>query len=300
MTQSFNRRRFLKRTAAVASLAGASQLLTVPNILAERSPNSKLNIAGIGVGGRGGAHVEPSLDENLVAVCDVVEGTRQRLPAARRKALQGPRHRQAAAQGVLRLPRDVRQDARPDRRRVRRHARPPSRAGLDDGHQAGQARLLREAADAQHRRGPAADPGGPRAQGGHADGQPGPGRRRLAAAVRDDLGRRDRQRPGGPRLDRSAGHPQAILVAAGRHAARRLRPRARRAELGRVARPGARAAVPGHLQGRQVQGQAGLSAVRLARLVGFRHRRPGRHRLPRHERHVHRPEDRTCRRASNW
>ena len=75
MTQSFNRRRFLKRTAAATSVVGASQLLTVPNILAERSPNSKLNIAGIGVGGRGGAHVDSAMAENLVAVCDVVEGT---------------------------------------------------------------------------------------------------------------------------------------------------------------------------------------------------------------------------------
>ena len=42
----------------------------------------------------------------------------------------------------------------------------------------------------------------------------------------------------GPRVDRPAGHRQAVLVAAGRHAAGRLRPRARRAELGRLARPG--------------------------------------------------------------
>ena len=48
----------------------------MPNILADPSPNSKLNIAGIGVGGRGGAHVEAFLNENLVAVCDVVEGAR--------------------------------------------------------------------------------------------------------------------------------------------------------------------------------------------------------------------------------
>ncbi|MGA2030811.1 MAG: Gfo/Idh/MocA family oxidoreductase [Thermoguttaceae bacterium] len=37
--------------------------------------NEKLNIAGIGVGGRGAAHVQTSLRENLVAICDVVEGT---------------------------------------------------------------------------------------------------------------------------------------------------------------------------------------------------------------------------------
>ncbi|MBN2476131.1 MAG: Gfo/Idh/MocA family oxidoreductase [Pirellulales bacterium] len=77
MTRSFNRRSFLKKTAAVAGAAGATSWLAAPYVLAEPSPNSKLNIAGIGVGGRGGAHVESSLSENLVAVCDVVEGTRQ-------------------------------------------------------------------------------------------------------------------------------------------------------------------------------------------------------------------------------
>jgi predicted dehydrogenase len=44
-------------------------------MLAQTSPNSKLNIAGVGVGGRGGAHVSSSLSENLVAVCDVVDGS---------------------------------------------------------------------------------------------------------------------------------------------------------------------------------------------------------------------------------
>ena len=47
----------------------------MPQILAGPSPNAKLNIAGIGVGGRGGSHVISALGENLVAVCDVVEGT---------------------------------------------------------------------------------------------------------------------------------------------------------------------------------------------------------------------------------
>ena len=75
MAARFHRRRFLQRTAGLAA-AVAAQGFAAPAILASPSPNAKLNIAGIGVGGRGQAHVEPSLGENLVAICDVVEGTR--------------------------------------------------------------------------------------------------------------------------------------------------------------------------------------------------------------------------------
>ena len=37
------------------------------------------------------------------------------------------------------------------------------------------------------------------------------------------------------------------------------------------------------------QGKSGLSALRMARVVGLRHRHLGRHRLPRDERHLLRP-----------
>jgi predicted dehydrogenase len=77
MSRPFSRRKFLKKTASVAGAAGAARMIAAPYVLAEPSPGSKLNIAGIGVGGRGGAHVESALSENLVAVCDVVEGTRE-------------------------------------------------------------------------------------------------------------------------------------------------------------------------------------------------------------------------------
>jgi predicted dehydrogenase len=69
----FNRRRFLQSSVALVAAAG-SRNLTAPNILSAAAPNSKLNIAGIGVGGRGHSHVESSVSENLVAVCDAVEG----------------------------------------------------------------------------------------------------------------------------------------------------------------------------------------------------------------------------------
>ena len=76
MTARFHRRQFLEKTAALAAAAAAAQFFPASNILAAPAPNSRLNIAGIGVGGRGGAHVEAFLNENLVAVCDVVEGAR--------------------------------------------------------------------------------------------------------------------------------------------------------------------------------------------------------------------------------
>ena len=69
-----------------------------------------------------------------------------------------------------------------------------------------QARLLREAADARHLRGPAAHPRSPAAQGGHADGQSGPGRGRLCRLLCEyiwvgAIG----HVTGGPRVDRPAG-----------------------------------------------------------------------------------------------
>jgi predicted dehydrogenase len=50
--------------------------------------NEKLRIAGIGVGGRGGDHVDPALGENLVAVCDSWEGTLQACLAHVERAFQ--------------------------------------------------------------------------------------------------------------------------------------------------------------------------------------------------------------------
>src|SRR5256885_17071415 len=68
-----NRRQFLHRAGAgvalfnilPGSLSGAENL----------SPNAKLNVAGIGIGSRGGADVGEGagLGHNMVAVCDVDE-----------------------------------------------------------------------------------------------------------------------------------------------------------------------------------------------------------------------------------
>jgi predicted dehydrogenase len=67
-TPRFSRRSFLKTTAA------GSAGLAFPHLLRSQhggSPNSKLNIACVGVGGRGRAAVTALKDENLVAFCDV-------------------------------------------------------------------------------------------------------------------------------------------------------------------------------------------------------------------------------------
>ena len=63
--QSFTRRRFIQSTAAAASVLG------FPAIVRCASPNSLLNIAVIGCGGRGGADMAQMMTENIVALCDV-------------------------------------------------------------------------------------------------------------------------------------------------------------------------------------------------------------------------------------
>lgn len=66
----FNRRRFLHQTASAAAL-----FTVVPRHVlgTEETPaaNDKLNIAGIGVGGQGGADIHEMRNENIVALCDV-------------------------------------------------------------------------------------------------------------------------------------------------------------------------------------------------------------------------------------
>lgn len=71
MPPIFSRRQFLK--SASAATAGA---LAFPALLRSQStqtPNNRLNVACIGVGGRGRAAVLGVADENIVAFCDVDE-----------------------------------------------------------------------------------------------------------------------------------------------------------------------------------------------------------------------------------
>ena len=62
-----SRRKFLKATTAVS--AG---VFFIPNLMS-CSPSRKLNVAVIGVGGRGKANWSACMDENVVALCDVDE-----------------------------------------------------------------------------------------------------------------------------------------------------------------------------------------------------------------------------------
>ena len=79
-------RRELLRTSAVAAgvWAGAGTLTRAQS----NSPNEKLNVACIGVGGRGAADVNGAATENIVALCDVDEvraaKTLEKFPHAKR------------------------------------------------------------------------------------------------------------------------------------------------------------------------------------------------------------------------
>ncbi len=61
----FSRREFIKMTAA------SSAILGFPAITRSKSPNGKLNVGLIGVGGRGRSHVNACRYEDIVALCDV-------------------------------------------------------------------------------------------------------------------------------------------------------------------------------------------------------------------------------------
>lgn len=68
MTRHLTRRSFLHATAAAAATAA----VPCPNILRAASPNSRLHIAGVGVGGKGyGDIVSTSKGQIVVALCDV-------------------------------------------------------------------------------------------------------------------------------------------------------------------------------------------------------------------------------------
>jgi predicted dehydrogenase len=68
-SQNASRRDFLKTSAVV----GAGYWLGTSSVVRAVSPNEKLNVACIGVGGRGSANVGGVGGENIVAMCDVDE-----------------------------------------------------------------------------------------------------------------------------------------------------------------------------------------------------------------------------------
>ena len=272
MSYLTDRRRFLKTTALtgvgvfVAGTAAAED---------SKSPNERIRFACIGVGGKGASDSNDARQHgDVVAICDIDDST---LDKAASKSFPN-------AQPVQRLPQDARRDGQEHRRRHRQHARPHARRGLGHGHADGQGLLHAEAADAHDLRSPQAGRDRPRDESRHADGQPGHGQQLAAQDRRDRARRRVGQRQGSPRLDQSPD------LAAGRRASR------------------AEAPVPPNVHWDLWLGPAPerpyarrLSSVRLARLVGFRHRRPGRHGLPHGQHAVHgarpaRPDRRAGRR----
>lgn len=73
-----NRRGFIGTTAGVAA-AGAVGPLYVPNLFAQQSPNEKINVASIGVGGRGtGIGRQAAQIGHMVACCDVHRNNAER------------------------------------------------------------------------------------------------------------------------------------------------------------------------------------------------------------------------------
>src|SRR6187402_1296737 len=68
-----SRRRFLSASAAAASAMSLGAYVNVSPAKESKSPNGKLNIAGIGVTGRGGEDIAGVASENVVVLCDVDE-----------------------------------------------------------------------------------------------------------------------------------------------------------------------------------------------------------------------------------
>jgi predicted dehydrogenase len=66
-----NRREFLSRSAAAAAIAAGVWSERAP--AASPSPNEKLNVGCIGVGGKGWVDMNGCADENIAAICDVDE-----------------------------------------------------------------------------------------------------------------------------------------------------------------------------------------------------------------------------------
>ena len=64
---TISRRQFTTTSA----LAAVSAAIVPSHVLGADAPSNKLNIAGIGVGGMGGANLKACQEENVVALCDV-------------------------------------------------------------------------------------------------------------------------------------------------------------------------------------------------------------------------------------
>ncbi|MDH4240000.1 MAG: Gfo/Idh/MocA family oxidoreductase, partial [Phycisphaerae bacterium] len=85
MQRQLNRRDFLRNMVCTGS---GLIILSNSRLVRGTQANNKLNVAGIGVGGRGAADVNGAASENIVALCDVDEKhaaqTFERFPEAKR------------------------------------------------------------------------------------------------------------------------------------------------------------------------------------------------------------------------
>ncbi|MEY2427391.1 MAG: hypothetical protein QOJ40_276 [Verrucomicrobiota bacterium] len=88
-SNSLTRRRFLYSSAIIAGSTGLGGILNARPKPRRLSPNEKLNLAIIGVGGRGAADMAEVRSENIVALCDVNE---ENLNAAAVKHPQARKH----------------------------------------------------------------------------------------------------------------------------------------------------------------------------------------------------------------
>src|SRR5436309_1072207 len=70
MSRRVSRRQFLQSSSVAATAAGFWLTGGVSPTCAQNSPNNRLNVAVIGVGGRGEGNVQGVAGENIVALCD--------------------------------------------------------------------------------------------------------------------------------------------------------------------------------------------------------------------------------------
>jgi predicted dehydrogenase len=86
---SLNRRRFIYSSTLAAAALSTVPAWGLPRVN-YKSPNEKLDVGGIGCGGRGGSDIDGVTSENIVALCDVDSGNLAamgaRFPKARRYA----------------------------------------------------------------------------------------------------------------------------------------------------------------------------------------------------------------------
>lgn len=70
-TNDYTRRAFLAAATTTAAAIAANRVNAAEVVPGKTSPNEKLNIAAIGIGGMGGSNIKACSGENIVALCDV-------------------------------------------------------------------------------------------------------------------------------------------------------------------------------------------------------------------------------------